>query len=530
MSMSDHDEQDTDEVVPPKVGDIEIVNGMEMQVMSVSASKGPLGYAITYSAEPIARARGYRISNEALGFVAEQMPPPDAARGTRRSAEALTNADWDFRSLLKKPLCIRSLALFHELMRESARMRGVCAIYQAGLEVEKEWEAKIQAAHSRERKTSQEAERLKMHWQTLKAELDASRSGSPDLMNRAAEALQASEEARTQAAEARLNARKARREAEFVSVSSGNGHDRHEWREAAKFLFWRLDRLPDGAGCVETSWIASDRGWRAVDRKEMAAFLKGARKFQREQRAQKLPAGLRVKDVRRERPRWPFDRPVQVANEWRTNENEQLRGRPCFHYNSGMPGLPEVVWKGNGKDAERILSESVDLCVCFNFRDEEIVEAFETWLKNRRASLHDDLADFRVSDERPQTKMKSKDVNAALLGIAALRLRARFGPKEAAYMFQELYGPDEAPSIGNTQKRAKLAVRWQQEFLRYCPLDSEERCTRELGVWDRECPLCFRVWELPHKSNWSYDTIRCPWCDHREDMRWTPKGWKSNEP
>ena len=187
--------------------------------------------------------------------------------------------------------------------------------------------------------------------------------------------------------------------------------------------------------------------------------------------------------------------------------------------------------RGNGSDAPRILSESLELCICLNFRDEEILDNLQKWLDNRRASLPETLAEFKKSSKRPAVKMKSNNVDAALLALAALRLRAAMKPLEAVAEFDRLYYPDDktrTPDASNLAKRAEIAVEWQAHFFRYCPLDSAGLVNRGMGQYDRECPLCYNVERFTREARklprWTSD-FRCEVCDHRDRLGWTGKAW-----
>lgn len=467
----------------------------------------------TASAEDFAKERGYRTTDEAVGFKIEHDAPTFVPRGTPRECSKLSAVDWDFRPLIGLPLEVKALALFHELARESARMREACGCYDAGLETEKAIKAKRQVTLTELFEATETVERLSDEFQAMKEALRNKKAWSKEELCAYRTKWKAN-----RAAKKRLDAADCMDS--HVALASCEGTERHEWTQADKFLHQTLNRFPYGVRTLETSWIAKDIPWCAVDATEKEAFLANVRKTEAETSKSKRRAGLRIKDVPGEGPGWPFDEPLQIAEKWRDL-------RPCFHYNSGLPGLPEVASKGNGKDAEKVVTESLDVCVCLNFRDEEIVAAFTEWLTKRRASLPEELEAFRVSAKRPYTKLNDKDVDAALIGLAALRLRFAFSPKEAAHKIRDLYFPErkQAPDIGNTQKSAHLAVEWQEMFFPYCPLDSENRPRPKLDAWQHECPLCLQIWDLPRTCSLNYDTMRCPWCDHRENMRWTPKGW-----
>ena len=127
-----------------------------------------------------------------------------------------------------------------------------------------------------------------------------------------------------------------------------------------------------------------------------------------------------------------------------------------------------------------ILSEALEMCVCLNFSDDEIMAAFGDWLKWRRANLHEDLKAFRAAGGSALRMQKSR-VDKAFKMLAALRLCARFGNKEAAYRFRDIYkasekrtGKKDASESPTTQVADLVAkaVELGAEFLPECTLDS----------------------------------------------------------
>ena len=505
----------------PKIGDVQSTSGIKMKLTSVKPTQGG-GFLVEASAEDFARERGYRTTDEALGFRIEHYPPVFVPKGTPRDPSKLTDADWDFRELLMEPLEIKSLALFHELARESARMREAFRCYNAGRE-------QANARDDNRKKTMRKYFDTLDEVNRLAGELNAEKEAVASNTRPDGEALPTLSEKEKALAEARARLAAAVCEKSNADTEACFGAGVHEWAEAEKFIMKRLTRFPYAARGLARDWIASDTPWLSIVKTNVEKFISEVKEAIAEagKKRRRNRAGLRMKDVQTEGTGGMFDEPLQVATEWRTGDGPGATNRPCFHYNNGLPGLPEVASKGNGTDAERVVTESLDLCVCLNFRDEEIIDAFTAWLKHRRASLPSDLEAFRASSERPYTKLNNKDVDAALKGIAALRLRFKFGPKEAAYKFNEIYFPKKngTPDFGNVAKAAEIACQWQRMFFRYCPLDSAGCTTPTLGKWDLECPLCFKVWQLPHEPEFNYETMRCPCCDHREEMCWTPSGW-----
>lgn len=128
--------------------------------------------------------------------------------------------------------------------------------------------------------------------------------------------------------------------------------------------------------------------------------------------------------------------------------------------------------------------------------------------------------------------MKSNNVNAALRGLAALRLRATMRPGEAVAEFDRLYFPDDkrrVPDASNLAKTADIAKDWQAHFFKHCPLDSAGPVNPDMGPYDRECPLCYNVEKTTRKPSnklprWTHD-FRCLVCDHRDRLGWTGNEW-----
>jgi hypothetical protein len=443
----------------PKVGDTERVRGGELEAMSVTPKEGG-GHLVTYSPEPFDRKRGYRRYGADIEFFA----PPFVDCGNRRDPSAMSEADWDLSPLLELPNDVKQLALWHELARESSRLREsfrLCA----------------------------DARSLPDDYRKRELYLD-----NPD-----------------------------RAEQERF----------HRIEEAQSFLQRLMKKLPRGH-CFEDEWIAADTPWLKVDETWMKIYLREVAEVR--SKAEKRPSSLKLKDVPVLGPTGVFgEMPLQVASEWRSKDYDDGRGnRPNFMLNTGMPDLPELTFKGNGKEADQILTESADICICYNYRDEDIVDAFKRWLKASRARLVDDLEPFRKSSQRPYTKMNNKDVEAAIKGLSALRLLAVMKPLEAAGKFLSIYFPKQRNrkvDIGNVQKAALIPVEWQKMFFPYCPLDSAIVENPEKGPWDLECPMCFRVIRKHSKepkpiSTHHYRETRCEWCDHRlPDQGWDGKTW-----
>lgn len=109
--------------------------------------------------------------------------------------------------------------------------------------------------------------------------------------------------------------------------------------------------------------------------------------------------------------------------------------------------------------------------IVWNRPDNEIIEDFKTWVKRRRNLLPDR---WRNMAELQTTKWEQPD--AALKHLAALRLRAHFGPRGGSAEYRGLYGGGRALEKGDFEKEARQAASAAQEratsLLRDWPLDS----------------------------------------------------------
>ena len=108
-------------------------------------------------------------------------------------------------------------------------------------------------------------------------------------------------------------------------------------------------------------------------------------------------------------------------------------------------------------------------------------------------------------------------------------------------MFQDIYKPspkrtrgrktDSVPTANVFTMAEKAVKRWQCEFFRYCPFDSEKRPQLKHGPWDHVCSLCMEhVYPIGHEpkkatAQWHEEDFRCPKCDHRETMQWNGASW-----
>src|SRR5690606_19058084 len=100
------------------------------------------GWLVKTSAEALAKEKGYVTLEESIGFKIEHFPPPFVERGTPREPSSLRDTDWNFSKLLSGPDDEKRLPLFHELARESSRMREACRVYEAGRHEAAEWQRK----------------------------------------------------------------------------------------------------------------------------------------------------------------------------------------------------------------------------------------------------------------------------------------------------------------------------------------------------------------------------------------------------
>ncbi|MBL9134208.1 MAG: hypothetical protein JNG86_23540, partial [Verrucomicrobiaceae bacterium] len=214
-----------------KVGDIVNDEGFEMQVMAVSKSKGGFFTSYKMSAEPIAKRKGYITNNQILGARIEHFPPPFVPHGARRDPATLKKSDWNFVELMKRPLAEKKVALFHELARESARVRLACARLEAGAAIESEWQNKKAAAYQKERQAREAAKAIKARLANAKS-------------------IKARAALKAKLTKANEVVRLAKCESSYVAVTSGNGQERVDFAEALRFLERLEKRFPYGVGEV----------------------------------------------------------------------------------------------------------------------------------------------------------------------------------------------------------------------------------------------------------------------------------------
>ncbi len=452
---------------PHKVGDIVNENGVEMQVMAADKSKE--GHFILYkmSAEPIAKRKGYITNDQILGAKIEHYPPPFVPHGARRDPATLKESDWNFVELMKRPLEEKKVALFHELARESARVRLACNLF----------------------------------------------SNPPDIVKR-------------------INDAEGAGDFEFKVMQKwkvGEWKAKQAHEEAQRFLERTECRYPYGAGEMMAELVAKDTGWNELSDEQRADVMK----LQEAIESQRVKhEGRTNKDVPCGGPGWPYDDAIQFAKRhWQELKSEW----PEYGYNDGKPGRMVLAPRRNGSDAPLVLSESLELCVCLNFSDDELLNSFRKWLHWRRKNLHDDLSEFRQG-EGVGLRTDSSRIDAAFKAIAALRLRAKFSSKkEAAITFRDIYEakrskkktPEAAP-LADVKKLADAAVKLGQEFLPNCSLDSAPVNDPRKRAWVHLCSNCGKLQRRePDKepNQKRYTRWRCRKCDHRESSRWDGKEW-----
>jgi hypothetical protein len=497
-----------------KVGDIVNENGVEMQVMAADKSKK--GYFVRYqmSAEPIAKRKGYITNHQIIGRRIEHNAPPFVPHGARRDPATMKESDWNFVELMKQPMAEKKVALFHELARESARVRLACARLEAGAAIESEWQNKKAAAYQKERQAREAA-------MAIKARLANAKS------------IKARAALKAKLKKANEVVRLAKCESSYIAVTSGNGQERVDFAEARRFLERLEKRFPYGVGEVMAWLVAKDVGWNELSAEERADVMK--RQGECEARRVKHEGRLN-RDVPCGGPGWPYDDPVQFAGRhWQDLKSEW----PEYGYNDGKPGRMVLSPKGNGKDAPLVLSESLEICVCLNFSDEEILSSFRDWLQWRRKNLHDDLKEFR-DGEGVGFRLDDRRIDKAFKAISALRLRAACASrKEAACVFRRIYEAKRskskdkaAPPMADVKKLADDAVALGAEFLPYCPLDSAPVIDPRKQPWDHLCSNCGKLQSRrtdndkePLHIQKQYQRWRCKNCDHRESSGWNGKEW-----
>ncbi len=441
---------------PHKVGDVIEESGVRKQVVAVRRTGGG-AWIIETSAEPLAAEKGYLTLNQVLGFKVQHMPPPSPPEGgTLRDPAKLKVADWNFNAVMKEPLEVRKLALVHELARECAAMREACRIYHEGRAEADEWQEKVTAAKAALCDAEDEVESLEA------ALVATAEKANADEINSAKETLE----------EAREKARLAECNASFFIVSSRHGKESHAWIQAKAFLDAFVMRLPFGARAILPTWIAEDVPWVKVDADDRKRVVEDATKPRANEGVRKSRTH---KDMEADGPGWPFNDPIEFARKW-----DEETGLPKYSFNDGKPGRLFLAERHENAHGLPILSEALNLCVCLNFSDEEIIVKFAEWLKWRRANLNDDLAAFRAAGGSMR-RMREDRVDVGFKALAVLRLRARFSGKDAAIEFREVYPAKEkrrgekagdAAPMAEVARLAKEAIKLGAEFLPECDLDS----------------------------------------------------------
>lgn len=442
---------------PHKVGDVIEERGVRKQVVAVRRTGGG-AWMIETSAEPLAAEKGYLTLNQVLGFKVQHMAPPSPPEGGKlRDPAKLKAVDWNFNAVMKEPLEVRKLALVHELARECAAMREACRIYEAGLQEAKEWGDKEASAESAWFAATEDAARLTRDLSKLREHS----TPDPSIINEKEQARLA----------ARARASAAEYELQHVMVMSCNGQARQKWKQAGAFLRAFINRLPFGAGAILPACIAEDVPWVKIDADDRKKVLDDA--TVKERTVEGVRRSRTHKDMAAEGPGWPFDNPVEFAR----NKDEE-RGRLKYSFNDGITGRMLLAERHDNAHGLPILSEALELCVCLNFSDDEIMAAFGDWLKRRRANLHEDLKAFRAAGGSA-LRMKGDRVDKALKALSALRLRAKFNELEAADEFRVVYPAERAWSgkgnlvpMSQVWDLAKDAEAIGLEFLPECKLDS----------------------------------------------------------
>ncbi|MCB1212124.1 MAG: hypothetical protein KDK97_22565, partial [Verrucomicrobiales bacterium] len=466
---------DESEVPPYKVGDVIEERGGRRQVTAVWPTKDG-AWMYQTSAEPLAVEKGYLTMNQVLGYQIQHYPPPSPpSGGAPRNPARLTADDWDFTEIMKEPLEVRKVALVHELARESAAVREACRIYNKGLAEAKEWETKEATARREELDAEEEVERREREFRAMCAQSEVMENADMQSARAGLLATLKIWEAKQALNTARERARLASCNVSFIAVNSGNGKERQSWKAANEFLQLILNRLPFGARCFDTDWIADDVPWCRAPSAKKFELVEKMKEIERKRGKECERLSLSYADMAADGPGWPYDDPIQFAREW-----DEDTGRPEFSFNDGRPGRMILAERHDDAPGLPILSEALDMCVCLNFSDDEIIASFADWLKWRRAHLHDDLTEFRAAGGSALRMQKGR-VNAGFKALAALRLRAKFSGKEAAIEFREVYpaaekrkrkkSGDIAP-MAQVANLAKGAVELAAEFLPGCQLDS----------------------------------------------------------
>jgi len=444
---------------PHKVGDVIEKKGVRRQVTEVRRGAGGI-WIEESSAEPLAEEKGYLTLNQAHGFRVEHyLPPSPPEAGVARDPKKLTAADWNFKALLKESLEVRKLALVHELARECAAVREACRIYIEGLPEANEWAEKEKEANVVQAIAEDEVRGLLNRLKELK-------KGSGRKTEKEVKKLEKQVDA------ARERAGLADYQATLIAVTSGNGKARQAWKRAAAWLRTLLKRLPIGVD-FELDWIANDLPWSLVPADERTKFVSQVGEAKKARREEEMRMSRRYKDMEADGPEWPFNDPIEFAREW-----DEDTGLPKYSFNDGRSGRMILAERHDYSHRLPILSEALELCVCLNFSDAEILEAFAGWLKWRRANLHDDLKAFRAAGGSA-LRMKGDRVDKALKALSALRLRAKFNELEAADEFRVVYPAERAWSgqgnlvpMSQVWDLAKDAEAIGLEFLPECKLDS----------------------------------------------------------
>ena len=226
----------------------------------------------------------------------------------------------------------------------------------------------------------------------------------------------------------------------------GGMPDDEDWPDVQRYDdAWRYyqmiaDSFPAELPSLDLRAIGQDRAWNTLSAEEVNRIVESKKELPEWDRDSARHRSLRYRDLPAKGPGWPLDEPIQFADE------RGADGWPTYHFNDGIPGRMILASMGEGPSERKVLSESLEICVCLNFRDDEIIDDFRRWLARRRDGLHEDLAQFREGGNHA-VRLKADGVISALKALAALRLDAHHakdgGRNAAAISFRQVYAPSK---------------------------------------------------------------------------------------
>lgn len=527
------------EFKPVKVGDRIERDGFTVEVVQ-AADPDLKNHSQWYqtSVEPIVRSRGYSglggwggyiTSDEALGGREQHYSPPFVAKGQRRDPVKLTKDDWNFAKLLQQPREVKTVALFHELARESSRIREACRVATTMSEGLARQQAEEKAAlkawiAAREelRKCKDEVKRVCEERRRMKKE---GKKAGKAWLKRSIGTLRELKNAK----EAERNADSAHSACEVLSRFS---QELHGIESAEKFLRRIEACFPFGAGAINRLLVAQDTPWNRLAQEQRASLVEAARL--RYLNRPKALYGTAHKDL--PPTNWMFwnkmwppgSQPLQFKfgydpSGYLANDSDTTRAylKLC----------------GNGTDAPQILTQAIECCVCFNFADDVIVECFRQWLADRRTFLAKQLPRFGESvGGVTMERTEEHRVNAALKQLSALRLRAHFPQaKTAAEAWRMLYpkkrgdhAKNEAKPEKQVREDAKAAIKLGADFFKWCRLDSDKPAPPLTHAWEHRCAMCDLLSDESPRTEprrGAFREWRCRQCDHRESSKWDGIGW-----